>query len=190
MSHEDTLAIAGRFIGHMSDAFAMVAKNATADLMAIIEAAREEGARDALVDLATSARIPIHRNARSADARNALLAVLLGGDDLPTPADLAIADALRAAATAMGVSLLGATLPGRKRALSRVRWAVWQALRDLGYSLPAIGRLDVLGTCHHSTVLHGLTRVDEMAATSDEGRIMLAGIAAARSVLHTDKETT
>ncbi len=174
----------------LTDSLAMTARRTTDEVMAIIFEAREQGAREALLEVAGAARIPVRRDSRTSDLRNLLVGTLLGGDNLASPRDLAISDAIRAAAAAMGMSLLGSNAPGRKRALARVRWAVWQALRDLGYSLPAIARLDILGTCNHTTVLSGLARIESMRASDEEGKAMLAGIAAARSVLHNDTETT
>lgn len=178
-----TRETADEFAARLSSSLAVVAASTASDIMAIIYEAREAGAMEALLDLAAAGRVPIRKGAKRSEAHRLILDRLLGGDGLDAPNQTNLSAAIRAAALAYGVSLMGSTTPGRKRALVRVRWAVWQALRDLGYSLPAIGRLNILGVAHHSTVLVALGRVAEMSSASPDGRQMLAAIAAARSAL-------
>lgn len=174
-------------------AHAAVVTEGSSDTAVLIDSAWERGAHDALVELARAAQVRIPAGSNTADVRRSLISAILGGDTVPPPGDLDIREAIAAAADAMGVDIndcdvLSSLSAARRQALRRVRWAVWHVLRDIGYSFPTISRLDVLGTCHHSTIMYAVDRVGSMPAKSGEGLIMRAGIAAAREVLQPKEE--
>jgi hypothetical protein len=180
-----TRDIASEFVARLSSTLSVVTTAAASDIMTIIYEAREAGAMEALLDLAAAGHVPIRKGAKRSEVHRLILDRLLGGDGLDVPPTTALAAATRAAANALGVSLTGSPTTGRTRAIIRVRWAVWQALRDLGFSFPVISRIDIMGTVNHSTVLVALERVSEMSTGTEEGRRMLAAIGAARSELKT-----
>lgn len=68
-----------------------------------------------------------------------------------------------AAATKMfSVDILG---PVRMFPFCRARWAVWQVLRERGYSYPRIG---AHFNRDHSTIIHGVKQAAKLYETSPE----------------------
>lgn len=68
---------------------------------------------------------------------------------------------------AKGVTLEEATGRSRLRSITSARHAIWLLLRQTGLSLPAVGRI----TGHdHTSVLHGLRRLDRRVAEENAAR--------------------
>lgn len=89
--------------------------------------------------------------------------------------------AVHAAASVTGVDVSSAAPRSPERVLAR--HAVWYALRDLGLSSKATGRLDILGTADHATVLSAWRKADRMTTATEEGRRFLAAVAEAKKVI-------
>lgn len=80
---------------------------------------------------------------------------------LPASADRSVASLARWAAFEMGLPAADVLGPSRAKRLARARFAVWWTARRLrDVSLPVLGRQS--GGRDHTTVLHGLTRAEQL----------------------------
>lgn len=75
----------------------------------------------------------------------------------------AISTLVKRASDLTGVRTTELTGMGRDRRLCRYRFAVMKAARARGYSTPRIGK--ALGNRDHTTIMHGLDRAEQLAAT-------------------------
>lgn len=158
--------------------------DADAKAAAVHTRAFERGRRDAAEAIADALLVP-HRGSResvdSIVSKIKKAVVMSDGRKVSSAVSAPYESAVMAAASAIGVDVT--TMARRSAPVVMVRWSVWRALRDLGYSYPSIARCPVLGIATHGSVMHALATASEWSARSREGAAFLAATAAARAAL-------
>lgn len=79
---------------------------------------------------------------------------------------------LRKAARLTGRKIAELRGPSRIPELCRIRWAAMEVMREQGLSLPQIGR--AIGGRDHTTVIHGLSRAEELLAVDEQFASLVA----------------
>lgn len=128
--------------------------------------------REDQIVLRLKMRIPLHRVARriGRTERSVVSRLCNIGVVLPQrmrPALGAWYAAVAFASDRTGVPPHEITSKSRVRARARARWLAFKWLRDKGFSLPGIG---AVAGVDHTTVIHGLRRLEELAAAARRQR--------------------
>ena len=83
-----------------------------------------------------------------------------------TPSVTMYLEMLKAECDRSNVNFWTAVTKSQEWAVARARWRTWARLREMNYSLPAIGSA---ANRDHTSILHGLRRLKELASREAQG---------------------